>query len=229
MMEQTPQEKRRLTLPREQVFTVAMAGNDIQRAFLLKSRLFFAIGIAIGLLAMWLAAALVEERLMHLLRWPLLGIGLLLWAAGPALCRGKTWSEAVVFFAAWALIGGGAGCCAGSGADRDLLLNPTLAIGVLLLGLLVNTSLRKRPAAVASEFLWLLPWLAAAVAAAWFFPAGEWPLALSGAAGLLLAATLASSGERALAAFAPRESLRAGTAALQLCLQSGWQRLRGSV
>ncbi|NMB75702.1 MAG: hypothetical protein GYA21_11310 [Myxococcales bacterium] len=229
MTEQTPQEKRRLTLPREQVFTAAMAGSDIQRAFLLKSRLVFAIGIAIGLLAMWLGAALVEERLMHLLRWPLLGVGLLLWASGPALGRGRMWADAALFFAAWALIGGGVGCMVGESVERDLLLNPTLLLGVLLLGLLVNTRLRKRPAAPAVEFLGLLPWLIAAVAATWFFPAGEWPLALSGAAGLLLAATLAASGERALGAFTPGESVRAGTAALSLCLQSGWERLRGSV
>jgi hypothetical protein len=228
MTAQTPQEKRRLGIPRESVFTAAMAGGDIQRAFLFKGRLVFSLGVGAGLLAMWLCAALIEERLMHLLRWPLLGLGLLVWTAAPALGRGRVGLEAVWFFLSWAMIGGGIGCFA-AGGGRDLLLNPTLIVGGLLAGLLLNTLLRKKPARPAVEFLWLGPYLVAAVAAAWFFPAGEWPMVLSGAAGLLLAATLAASGERALTAFTPGESLRAGTAALALCLQSGWERLRGSV
>jgi hypothetical protein len=227
---ETPEHRRRRTLPRETVFTASMAGREVQRRFLIQKRTAFTLAILLGLSAMWILA-LQTESLRALLRWPFFlaaGCCFLLSAAvrrRPVNSRdlkkhGGRWLQAAAFYLAFITLGGGIGTLSPPGNG---LLNPTVLVGLTALGVTMNTVIFRKERTRLTEFLLGGPWLAAAGVIVFFLPAGEWVLLASGIAAVLLMLMLILSADATLQIFQPREYLFAAADVIPIFFLLAWR------
>ena len=220
----TPEHRRHRQLVAPAVFTVDQAGPDIQRRFLARQRLLFSLLVGAGLGCM-LLAGLVFERPAPDLLWPLGGgaVFLLLFSV---LSRLRFRRLQVITFGLGLLAAGlVAGWTLPVVRDRtSLLLNPTIVVGLGLLGCWLNALLWRKRRSAWVEHLLTGPWLAAGLAVAWFLPAGEWALAVSGLLAVVLIYCLQRAGEEARPLYRPAEVAAAAADVLPLaCIAAfGW-------
>jgi len=215
----TPEQRKRRILPREAVFTVSMAGREVQRRFLIQKRIAFTLAVLLGLAALWILAMQGEGRRM-LLRWPLFGAAGCFFLLDAAARSRSRWLQSVAFFLAFITLGGGFGTLSPPG---NSLLNPTVLVGLTALGASINTVIFKKERTRLAEFLLCAPWLVVAGVLVFFLPAGEWVLLASGAAAVLLMLVLFLSAEVTLQIFQPKEYIFAAADALPIVLLLAWQ------
>lgn len=217
----SPEQRRRRSMLRKPVFTVAMAAPDVQRKFLSSQRFLFALQVFLGLAGMFAAALLLPRPGIDLL-WPLAGAtGFLLALSFVSRLRLR-WLQPLAFSAGLIVAGLAVGWLLQPGPDLlNRLLNPTLAVGGLLLGLTVNSLLFRRERSGWAEYLLNGPWLVGVLAGMWFFPAGESLMAASGLAGVLLAYCALRAGPEALPVYQPNQTLAASADVIPLaCIAS---------
>ncbi len=220
----TPEHRRHRLLVAPAVFTVDQAGPDIQRRFLARQRLLFTLLIGAGLGCMLLATLVLERPAPDLL-WPLGGGAVFLLLAS-AFSRLRFRRLQAVFFGLGLLAAGlVVGWTLPVVRDRTaLLLNPTIVVGLGLLGCWLNALLWKKPRSAWVEYLLTGPWLAAGLAVVWFLPAGEWALAGSGLLAVVLVYCLQRAGREAQPLYRPTEVVAAAADVLPLaCIAAfGW-------
>jgi FtsH-binding integral membrane protein len=217
----SPQQRRRRSMSPKAVFTVAMAGPDVQRRFVLLQRSVFAL-IGLAGLASMLLGALVLPRPDHDLLWPLAGGAAFLLVLS-AISRFRTpWLQAASFVLGTLATGLIVGWTVPAGPQlHNTLLNPALVIGTLLVGGMINGLLYKTDRSPLMEYLMTGPWLLVALAIAWFFPAGEWVLGISGALALVLMYCMLRSSREALPLHQPSEVVAAAVDVVPLaCIAS---------
>ena len=215
----TPEQRKRRILPREAVFTAAMAGREVQRRFLIQKRIAFTLAVLLGLAAMWILA-LQNPGQRFLLRWPLIGAAGCFFLLSAAIRARSRWLQTAAFYLAFITLGGGIGTLSPPGNG---LLNPTVLVGMTALGASINTVVFKKERTRFAEFLLCAPWLAAACVAVFFMPAGEWVLFASGAAAVLLLLMLFLSAEVALQIFQPREHIFAAADVVPIVFILAWR------
>ncbi len=226
----TPEQRRRRALPREAVFTASMAGREVQRRFLIQQRIAFTLAVLLGLAAMWILA-LQTAQLREMLRWPLFLAGGGFLALNAAVRtravnsrekkkHGGRWLQAAAFYLAFIALGGGTGTLSPPGNG---LLNPTVLVGLTLLGVTINTVVFRKERSRFAEFLLGGPWLVAAGVIVFFLPAGEWVLLASGFTAVLLMLMLFLSAGAALQIFKPREPLFAAADVIPLFFLQTWR------
>jgi FtsH-binding integral membrane protein len=224
----SPEERRRLSLAREAVYTAAMLGVDVQRRFLVRQRLLFTLAIGLGLGAMWAVAWAVEITPKLGLRWPLFLAALALLGMCSVGRRIHRVLHLGGFFLGWLALGGALGTFSLTRAFPIPLLNPTVLVLVVLLGSVVNTAWVKREFSSFSRFLLLGPWLGLGLVVCYLWlPAGEWVLLWSGSAAILLAFVLHFSGPLALQSFTPGQVLTAAADVIPMLFVAGWNSFTG--
>ncbi len=222
----TPEQRRRRLIPKKEIFTVQMAGQDVQRRFLLGQRLFFALAIWVGLGVMWAAAVFLPAQLLATLRWPLFAAAVLFIALGTAIRSKSRFLLVTSFFLALICLGGAVASLAKS-RQIDLLMNPILIIGVTTFGCALNPAIFKKPRSSWVQYLMVGPWFAAGCALAFFFPAGELALAVSGALAALLVFLALHAADRSLKIYHPTEVVSAAADVFPTALLSVWQAFSG--
>ncbi|HUU00238.1 MAG TPA: hypothetical protein VM425_02220 [Myxococcota bacterium] len=222
----TPEQRRRRLIPKQEVFTVQMAGQDVQRRFLLGQRLFFGLAVWVGLGAMWAAAVFLPAQLLTSLRWPLFTAALLFVALGTAVRVKSRFLLVTSFFLAFICLGTAIGSLAKSG-QMDLLMNPVLVIGLAMFGCALNPAIFKKPRTAWAQYLMVGPWFATGCALAFFFPAGELALAISGGAAALLVFLALHAADRSLKTYHPSEVVPAAADVFPTALLSVWRAFSG--
>lgn len=217
----SPEQRRRQSMLRKPVFTAAMAGPDVQHKFLTRQRFLFAFQVLLGLAGMFAAAWVLPRPGMDLL-WPLVGVTAFLLALSFVSRMRLRWLQPLAFSGGMIAAGLAVGWLFKPGPDLlNQLLNPTLAVGGLLFGLALNSLLPGRGRSAWAEYLLAGPWLAIVLAVMWFFPAGEWLMAASGLAGVVLAYCAVRAGPEALPIYQPNQALAASADVLPLaCIAS---------
>jgi hypothetical protein len=224
----TPEQKRRLLLVPELVFTVSQAGVEVQRRFLFLQRLLFFLAILVGLGSMWM----IPSRLPGLssnMHWIAFGGALLCFAV--TLITRRQYSvtiQTLFFYLGFLGLGAGVGYAFGPN-NRMALTNMSIVVGSAMLGGLVNAAVTRRRAPLPyREFLLTGPWLLAGVAVAFvFFPAGEWALLVSGIAALAILFFIHQATRESLERFTPREALAAAADIIPITVLSTWRRVSG--
>ena len=224
---QSPEARRREALPRRPVYTVALAGAEVRRRFRARVRLLFALGALLGLLTAWLTGLVAAGQAGPWSGPLLLAAGALLVLTGAArgrLARVQLVSQLLAFVALGAVLGVSA---PPGDAAFSFLLHPSLLVGLPLLGsALVPGLLGRELPGWAELLLAAVWWVPAGVALAWL-PAGEWILAGSGAAGLLLLFLLQLASQEAPPIYTPAQTARAAADVLPLALLGIGRRLAG--
>jgi FtsH-binding integral membrane protein len=223
----SPEQRRRQSLTRKRVFTAAMGGPDIQRRFIVRQRLGFAGLVALGLGAMFAGALLIELPSADLL-WPIGGAAAFALILSSLLrLRGRFFQP--LFFGLGLVAGGLAigWALPGDLETLPILLLATLLIGSGLAGAVVIGLAYKAERSSFREFLWVGPWLLAALAAAWFLPASELTLAICGAVAVLLSYGLVRACREALAIYQPSEVLTAAADVVPLAFLASFRWLWG--
>lgn len=215
----TPEQRRRQTLQRETLFTTSKAGREVQRRFLIQKRIAFTLAVLLGLSAMWILA-LQSEGMQSQLRWPLFMAAGGFFALDSIIRTRSRWLQAASFYLAFITLGAGTGTLA---PPDNGLLNPTVMVGLSVLGVTINTILFKKERTRFAEFLLCTPWLVAGGVIVFFLPAGEWVLLFSGLVAVLLALMLFLSAEVALQIFQPEEHLFAAADVFPIVFLLGWR------
>jgi hypothetical protein len=216
---ETPEQRKRRSLPREAVFTASMAGREVQRRFLIRKRIAFTLAVLLGLSAMWVLALQPEVRRL-LLRWPLFGTALCLFLLSAVIRARSRWLQTSAFFLAFIALGGAFGTL---GPPGNGILNPTVLLGLTAVGGTLNTIVLRKERTRLVEFLLTAPWLASACVIVFFFPAGEWVLLASGATAILLMLILFLSTEISLQIFPPKEHLFAAADVIPIVFLRAWR------
>jgi hypothetical protein len=219
----TPEQRKRRTLPRETMFTVALAGREVQRRFLIQKRIAFTLAVLLGLSAMWILALQPEARHSSL-RWPLFGAAGCFFLLSAATRTRSRWLQTVAFYLAFITLGGALGTL---GPPGNGLLNPTVLVGLTALGVTINTIIFKKERTRFAEFLLGAPWLLAACVIAFFLPAGEWVLLASGSAAVLLMLMLCLSADVSLLIFQPKEHIFAAADVVPIVFLLAWRSWSG--
>jgi FtsH-binding integral membrane protein len=223
----TPEQRRRVLLQRETIYTVALSGTEVQRKFLVKQRLCFLLGCLLGLAAMW-GMAVLEFMPRLALRWPLFLVWLALVGLAIVLRPRFRLPQVGTFFAGWLAFGAFAGSFIDGGLQAaPILLNATLLVALPLLGCVVNPLVWKKERTPFAEFLLIGPWLVIGVVLAHFMPAGEWTLVLAGASGLLLCYLLHLTSPQVLQGFTAQQALAAAVEVVPLSLESFYKGFTG--
>lgn len=217
----SPQQRRRRSFPRRQVLTAAQAGPDLLRRFLARQRMAFFLALVAGLAMMW-AGALFEERLPPPSWMILLGAALALWVASALFRLHRRGWQVAGFIAGVCALGAAVGTAAGP--STRALAQASVVVGLPVLGLALNTLLFRRAVRPFVGAVLLGPWLVVAWGIAYFLPAGEMVLAVSGLSGLLAALGLLVTGMQAATIYRPGEYLAAATDVIPLLLTSVWRR-----
>lgn len=222
----TPEQRRRRLIPKKEVFTVWMAGQDVQRRFLLGQRLFFGLAVWLGLSAMWATTVFVPAELALTLRWPLF-VASAAFLGVATLTRSKSRSLLVAaFFLALICLGVAVGSLVS--ADRiDLLMNPVLIVGITTFGCALNQVLFKKPRSAWAQYLLVGPWFAIGCALTFLYPAGELALAVSGVIAALLVFLAVHATDRSLKTYQPSEVVPAAADVIPTALLSVWQAFSG--
>ena len=217
----SPQQRRRRSLSPRALFTVAMAGPDVQRRFVLLQRAVFAL-IGLAGLASMLLGALILPRPDHDLLWPLAGFAAFLLVLSAISRTRSPWLQAISFVLGTLATGVIVGWTLPAGPQlQNTLLNPAVVIGTLLVGGMINGLLYKTERSPLMEYLMTGPWLLIALAIAWFFPASEWVLGISGALALALSYCMLRSSREALPIYQPGEAVTAAMDVVPLaCIAS---------
>ncbi len=215
----TPDQRKRRTLPRDAVFTACMAGREAQRRFLIQQRIAFTLAVLLGLSTMWILA-MQTQGLQMLVRWPLFGAAGCFFLLSAAMRTRSRWLQTTTFYLAFIVLGGALGTLSPA---ENCLLNPTVLVGLTVLGGAINTIVLKKERTRFAEFLLTTPWLAAACVIAFFLPAGEWVLFASGAAAVLLMLMLFLSADVSLQIFRPREHLFAAADVVPIVFLMAWR------
>jgi hypothetical protein len=223
----TPEQRKRLLLPRQPIFTVSMSGGEIQRQFRFRQSLAFTSAAALGILGMWVVA--FSKGIPSLsFRWPALFLSILFFCINSLSRLRQGFVQATSFLAGFLFLGFFVGTFV-STDHRVLftLFNPTLLVLLTLLGSTFNLIFIKRDRTPTVRFLWNGPWLAVACIAAYFFPAGEWTLLLSGLTAILLLFILESAGTRTLTLYQPKQPFLAASDILPLVFLSIYRSFTG--
>jgi hypothetical protein len=219
----TPEQRKRRTLPRETVFIASMAGREVQRRFLVQKRIAFTLAILLGLSAMWILALQLDGP-RSFLRWPLFGAALGFFLLSAAMRTRNRWLQTTSFYLAFITLGSAFGSLS---PTENCLLNPTVLIGLTVLGGTINTIVFRKERTRFAEFLLTAPWLVAACVIAFFFPAGEWVLCASGAAAILLMLMLLLSTDVSLQIFQPKEHIFAAADVIPIVFLLAWRNWSG--
>jgi len=215
----TPEYRKRRIVPREAIFTVSMAGREVQRRFLIQKRIAFTLAVLLGLAAMWVLA-LQSEGQRLLLRWPLIGASACLFLLSAAIRHRNRWLQTAAFYLAFITLGGAIGTLS---PPQNALFNPTILLGLTTLGASINTIIFRKERTRFAEFLLCAPWLVAAGVIVFFLPAGEWVLLASGGVAVLLVLALFLSAEFSLQVFQPREHIFAAADVIPLVFLMAWR------
>lgn len=224
----TPEQKRRLLLTPEPVFTASQAGVEVQRRFLFFQRLFFTVAVLIGLGSMWGIPYVLSEPLSHT-HWVAFGGAVLCFAV---TVRVRRRSSAIIhtlfFYLGWVGLGAGVGYAFGPNGQLALA-NMTILAGSAMLGCLLNAAVTSRQApSPYREFLLTGPWLLAGCTVAFvFFPAGEWALLVSGTAAVVVLFVVHQAALETLERYTPREFLVAAADIIPITVRSTWRRMSG--
>lgn len=222
----TPQQKKRRLIPRKASYTAQMAGQAVKRRFLLGQRLFFSLALVFALAACWLSVGLLPVDWMPSLRLPLFAAAAVFLALSCVLRLKYRILQVVCFFAAFLSLGAGVGCVL-QVYEVNLLLNPTIVIGVTVFGLTLNTVIFPGPATAFREYLLGgIPFLLACLIV-YFFPAGEVILAASGMVAVLFAFLMLHAAERSLQTYHPSEVVVAASDLVPIALVSIWHAWTG--
>lgn len=219
----SPQQRRRRGLSRKQLFTAAQGSIEVQRVFLLKQQVIFYLGVLLGLGVMWVLAlsdsAPLDRAAFSLLS---LGAALALWVLSSIMRLRNRPVQVIAFFVGFLALGASAGSLLGP-RSLNHLLNPTLVLGITLLGTILNTLLFKKPRTPFTRYLLVGPWFVIACVAAYLFPAGEWVLTLSGLVAAIFSFLLQFAADETLQIYQPREYLTAAADVVPIFFVSAWQ------
>ncbi|MBW1872198.1 MAG: Bax inhibitor-1/YccA family protein [Deltaproteobacteria bacterium] len=217
----TPQQRRRRLLPRKTAFTAQMAGQDVQRKFITGQRLFFTFGLLVGIGGSWGVALFMPTNLLASLRWPLFGAAALFLVLNILLRRINRPVLIASFFLRFIAMGAGFGTLLDT-QNFNSLINPTIMIGVVALGSVINTTIIKQQRSAFVQYLAIGPWLAIACTIAFFFPAGEFMLACSGCAALIFVFLMYHAADKAMQIYHPSEVVAAASDVVPIACLSIW-------
>ncbi len=224
----TPEQKRRLLLTPEPVFTASQAGVEVQRRFLFFQRLFFTVAVLIGLGSMWGIPYILSDPFSPA-HWVAFG-GAVLCFSVTVMVRRRSFGtiNTLFFYVGWVGLGAGVGYAFGPN-DRPALANMTILVGSAMLGCLLNAAVTRRQApSPYREFLLTGPWLLVGCVAAFvFFPAGEWALLVSGSTAVVVLFVVHQAALETLERYTPREFLVAAADIIPISVRSTWQRITG--
>jgi FtsH-binding integral membrane protein len=217
----TPQQRKRRMLPRKTAFTAQMAGQDVQRKFITGQRLFFTFGLLVGVGGSWAVALFLPQHLLTTLRWPLFGAAALFLVINIVFRKANRTALVASFFFSFMALGAGLGTLLDS-QNFNSLINPTIMIGVVALGSVINTTIIKQQRSAFVQYLAIGPWLAIACAIVFFFPAGEFILACSGCAALIFVFLMYHSADKAMQIYHPSEVVAAASDVVPIACLSIW-------
>lgn len=227
----TPEQRRQKAVTRRPLFTVALAGPDVQRKFLFRTRMLFALASTLALGAMWLGAVWpIGDISLPLVGGLGRGIGsptaglavFLLLASLFARERHKV-LQVLLFGAAIVLLGLAIGLAL-PGGSRAIQASASVIVAVPLWGYALNTRFLKAPSAF-REYLLTGPWFLAGLLLGTFVQASQWVLAVSGSLSLCLLFALHRAAPLALPIYQPNESLVAAADVLPLAVIPAFLRL----
>ncbi len=222
----TPEQRRRRALPRESVFTVQLAGQDVRRRFLVKQRLFFSFFVFIALATMWSVFTFGDAATAEIIRLPVFGASAAFLAMATAMrFQHQRW-QVLLFFLFIVSLGAALGTLFLPGTWQALS-NPSLLVGLSLAGCTINTLLMKKEFSNSVQLLLAIPWLLTASVVAYFLPAGELVLSLSGLSALVFVTMMLRSAPTAMQIYQPNQSMAAAADVISLNLVSIWQKWTG--
>jgi hypothetical protein len=213
----SPQHRKRRSLTPKPVFTISMAGPNIQHRSLNHIRILFTLQILSGLACLLCTTLLSKPG--PAVFWPLTGISLFLLTLSFITRLRLPWFQLLSFILGI--------CCTGFVVGFSLvpegrnafntLLHPVLLIGLPLLGYTLWGLISSTPYSFKGIFF-TGSWILLAFGLVWFFPSGEWNLGSSGLLGLLFLFCLQRATLEAKSIYRPNESWMASADVLPLAV-----------
>ncbi len=216
----TPEQRRRMGVKPKAVFTTSMAADEVRNKFRLKVSFLFNLMVAMGIFTMWLVAY-TKTSVSKDAQWFFMGACIVFFATTWLLRKSSALSQAMPMVLGLCTAGAVVGMNAPQGSSMfSFLINPTLLIGVPLVGLMINLLFTKKDRSQFVHFLSILPWVVTATAIVWFYPAGEMVMALSGTVSLFFIILLLLGGTQAQPLYRVDEVTKAAADVLPLAFSS---------